>query len=136
MQATPATTERRSFSVRLQQALAAAHYAKDSPTVLAREFNFRSGMKPVTVHAARKWIVGEAIPTQDKIRALSEWLGVPMETLRFGVPSIDCGTPPAPRVDSEHVRLIAEVQRLDAHHQAIVREFVRMLFHVNVEVQS
>lgn len=131
MQATPATTERRSFSVRLQQALAAAHYAKDSPTVLAREFNFRSGMKPVTAHAARKWIVGEAIPTQDKIRALAAWLGVSITWLRFGSEEALVRGVAAARVDSEHVKLIAEVQRLDAHHQLVVREFVRALVRIN-----
>ena len=77
------TNERESFSERLQQALKNAHYSPDSPTRLAREFNIRFEGRPITVHAARKWLVGEAIPTQEKLRTLAQWLGVPAEWLRL-----------------------------------------------------
>lgn len=76
--------ERMEFSQRLQTALSKAGYAPDSPTQLARAFNARSQNRPVTVHAARKWLVGEAIPTQEKLRLLSDWLNVSTEWLRFG----------------------------------------------------
>src|SRR3569623_3023484 len=79
-----ASTERKEFSERLQQALRNTDYSPDSPTQLAREFNVRFSGRPITVHAARKWLVGEAIPTQEKLRALAQWLGVPAEWLRFG----------------------------------------------------
>jgi len=69
------TNERESFSERLQQALKNAHYSPDSPTRLAREFNIRFEGRPITVHAARKWLVGEAIPTQEKLRMIAQWLG-------------------------------------------------------------
>ena len=78
------TNERESFSERLQQALKNAHYSPDSPTRLAREFNIRFEGRPITVHAARKWLVGEAIPTQEKLRMIAQWLGVPADWLRFG----------------------------------------------------
>src|SRR3954470_8981804 len=80
------SNERESFSERLQQALKNAHYSPDSPTRLAREFNIRFDGRPITVHAARKWLVGEAIPTQEKLRMIAQWLGVPAEWLRFGGP--------------------------------------------------
>ena len=51
---------------------------------LLRKFNVRFAGRPVTVHAARKWLVGEAIPTQEKLRTLADWLGVPADWLRFG----------------------------------------------------
>src|SRR6478609_965484 len=79
-----ASIEREDFSERLQQALRNADYSPDSPTQLAREFNVRFAGRPITVHAARKWLVGEAIPTQEKLRTLAQWLGVPAEWLRFG----------------------------------------------------
>lgn len=79
-----AQTERAEFSARLQQTLAMRDYAPDSPTVLAREFNIRFSGKPVTVHAARKWLVGESIPTQEKLRLLAEWLSVSVQWLRYG----------------------------------------------------
>jgi hypothetical protein len=63
--------ERLEFSKRLQQALRNAEYSPNSPTQLAREFNVRFAGHPVTVHAARKWLQGESIPTQEKLRALA-----------------------------------------------------------------
>jgi hypothetical protein len=79
-----AAQERADFSQRLQQALNQNGYPPDSPTALAREFNLRFSGGPVTVHAARKWLVGESVPTQEKVRTLASWLDVPIEWLRFG----------------------------------------------------
>lgn len=129
------STERESFSQRLQQALRNADYSPESPTQLAREFNLRFEGRPITVHAARKWIVGEAIPTQEKLRTLARWLGVPAEWLRFGSHeaadlSAD-GNGLATRFESFDLKLIADLQRLDEHHQALAREFIRMLVRMN-----
>src|SRR6476469_2218374 len=125
------SNERESFSVRLQQALKNAHYSPDSPTRLAREFNIRFDGRPITVHAARKWLVGEAIPTQEKLRILAQWLGVSAEWLRFGGgdPSSTDGTAEhAPsRLNSIEVKLIADLQKLDEKHRTIAREIIRML---------
>jgi transcriptional regulator with XRE-family HTH domain len=126
--------ERESFSERLQQALRNADYSPDSPTQLAREFNIRFEGRPITVHAARKWLVGEAIPTQEKLRTLAHWLGVPAEWLRFGGNDAsargDSAGAPA-RFESADVKLVADLQRLDEHHQALAREFIRMLVRIN-----
>lgn len=122
-------TEREGFSVRLQQALRNAEHSPDSPTQLAREFNIRFEGRPITVHAARKWLVGEAIPTQEKLRALAQWLAVPAEWLRFG--GSDCpaaATPETPaRYESADIKLLSDLQRLDEHHRMLAREFIRML---------
>jgi hypothetical protein len=135
-----AAIEREEFSARLQQSLRNADYSPDSPTQLSREFNVRFSGRPVTVHAARKWIVGEAIPTQEKLRTLAHWLGVPAEWLRFGGPEplgggrIPGSMPVAPpRFESEDVKLIADLNRLDEHHRAIVREMIRMLIRLNAK---
>ena len=129
------SNERESFSERLQQALKNAHYSPDSPTRLAREFNIRFDGRPITVHAARKWLVGEAIPTQEKLRMIAQWLGVPAEWLRFGgVESTTAGGDGAngvSRFESADVKLIADLQRLDEHHREIAREFIRMLVRLN-----
>lgn len=125
--------ERESFSERLQQALRNAEYSPDSPTQLAREFNVRFDGRPITVHAARKWLVGEAIPTQEKLRTLAQWLGVPAEWLRFGG-SGSSGSENGsalPRFESADIKLVADLQRLDEHHQALAREFIRMLVRHN-----
>jgi transcriptional regulator with XRE-family HTH domain len=131
------SNERESFSQRLQQALKNAHYSPDSPTRLAREFNIRFDGRPITVHAARKWLVGEAIPTQEKLRMIAQWLGVPAEWLRFG--GTEAGAPAGEngsgvsRFESADVKLIADLQRLDEHHRQIAREFIRMLVRVNYQ---
>lgn len=126
--------EREGFSERLQQALRNADYSPDSPTQLAREFNIRFEGRPITVHAARKWLVGEAIPTQEKLRTLAQWLGVPAEWLRFGGSDSQStieGPALSARFESADVKLVADLQRLDAHHQALAREFIRMLLRMN-----
>jgi transcriptional regulator with XRE-family HTH domain len=124
------SNERESFSERLQQALRNADYSPDSPTQLAREFNVRFEGRPITVHAARKWLVGEAIPTQEKLRTLAHWLGVPAEWLRFGGSDLQAGAGSAHvpvRYESADVKLITDLQRLDEYHQTLAREFIRML---------
>jgi transcriptional regulator with XRE-family HTH domain len=126
--------EREGFSERLQQALRNADYSPDSPTQLAREFNIRFEGRAITVHAARKWLVGEAIPTQEKLRALAQWLGVPAEWLRFGgsdMPATVASTNAPTRFESADVKLLADLQRLDEHHQMLAREFIRMLIRTN-----
>lgn len=71
------------FSERLRQCMR-GKVISEGGTALSRAFNLRSTGSPVTTHAARKWIKGEAIPTQDKILVLAEWFEVSPEWLRFG----------------------------------------------------
>ena len=131
------SNERESFSERLQQALKNAHYSPDSPTRLAREFNIRFDGRPITVHAARKWLVGEAIPTQEKLRMIAQWLGVAAEWLRFGGPESTTSNGESgsalTRFDSVDVKLVADLQHLDEHHRQIAREFIRMLVRINYQ---
>jgi transcriptional regulator with XRE-family HTH domain len=126
--------ERELFSQRLRKILERAQYAPDSPTQLAREFNVRYDGKPVTVHAARKWLMGEAIPTQDKVRALSRWLGVTAEWLRFGGPENKAfdqnGGGQDGRIQPKFLTLIEDLERLDERHQKIVFSLVRQLVHI------
>lgn len=129
-----ASQEREHFSQRLQHALRTAEYSPDSPTQLAREFNVRFAGRPVTVHAARKWLVGEAIPTQEKLRLLSQWLGVSAEWLRFGSkdhPVTDAGGGDlSSRFESADIKLLAELQRLNERDRKLAREFIRMLVRI------
>ena len=83
------------------------------------------------MHAARKWLVGEAIPTQEKLRMIAQWLGVPADWLRFGggeqAASAEANGNGGARFESADVKLIADLQRLDEHHRQLAREFIRML---------
>jgi len=129
-----ASIEREDFSVRLQEALRKGGYSPDSPTQLAREFNVRFSGRPITVHAARKWLVGEAIPTQEKLRTLALWLGVAAEFLRFGGDDPQLGGQvyeTSSRFDTTDVKLIADLQQLDEQYREVAREFIRMLVRLN-----
>lgn len=129
------TKERQEFSERLQQALQDADYTPDSPTQLAREFNLRFDGSPITVHAARKWLVGEAIPTQEKLRILAQWLGVPAEWLRFGTDSAkqtgEKGERSGVRIDPRDLAVLENLRRLDDKHRHIVQTVIRLLVHAN-----
>ena len=76
--------EREEFSKRLRQALQKAGIDVESPTRLAAEFSARYSGNPITQQAVRKWLNGEAIPSQDKIQTLGRWLGCGTEWLRYG----------------------------------------------------
>ena len=129
--------ERKEFSDRLQSALRQARQPADSPTALARGFNSRFPGSAITVHAARKWLMAEAIPTQDKLRTLAQWLQVPAEWLRFGDSlSGDRREGPAPvdnalgsmlaAMSSEDLKLVEALQELKADERRLVRELVQL----------
>jgi transcriptional regulator with XRE-family HTH domain len=52
--------------------------------VLEREFNTRYWGRSVTLQAVRRWLRGEAIPSQEKLQVLADWLKVEPHYLRFG----------------------------------------------------
>lgn len=76
--------EKSEFSQRLITILKQAGVRTISPTKLANDFNLLHQGRPVTTQAAHKWLNGTAIPAQDKIRTLAEWLHVSPEWLRYG----------------------------------------------------
>ena len=128
------TQERLLFSERLQQALRHAEYSPDSPTQLAREFNVRFAGNPVTVHAARKWLQGESIPTQEKLRALASWLDVPADWLRFGSVESDAGGEgKSNQISPRDAKLLSRLQKLDEHNRQIAEEFLRTLVRMGLK---
>lgn len=76
-------SEKVEFSQRLKQAIGDAGYSL-RPIVLEREFNTRYWGRPITVQAVRRWLNGEAIPSQDKLQVLADWLKIEPQILRFG----------------------------------------------------
>lgn len=122
-----AEKERAEFSLRLQQTLSAAGWTKFSPTRLAEEFNRLAGDNKVTVHAVRKWIVGEAIPAQSKLVLLANLLLVSADWLRFGTEQ----QPSEPtRFDNEDSMLLADISRLGVAQKKVLGEMMRMLIRV------
>lgn len=126
--------ERQAFSERLNQALKDSKTPKaTSPSAVAREFNSRYKGKSVTLHAVRKWMVGEAIPNQPKLIALSQWLGVTPEWLRFGTTNsssflMQQSTAQYSAFDEG---LLTDIQRLSMDQKRMVREFIGLLLQKN-----
>lgn len=71
------------FSERLKETML-QHGYPSRPVVLEREFNQRYWGQSISFQTARRWLKGEAIPSQDKLQVLAEWLAVDPHWLRFG----------------------------------------------------
>lgn len=123
----PIRTEQERFAARLNQALAAARYQPAGASRIAREFNLRFPDKAVTVHAVRKWIKGEAIPTQDKLVALAQWLGVRADWLRYDGDEPVADTDHANEFSGEELRLLRDFQRLGSERKHIVDLIIQEL---------
>ena len=80
---TPVQTEYFQFASRLVIATADKGI-KPSPTVLVKLFNQHFQGRPVTPHTARNWLLGKAMPTQEKMVCLAKLLDTSPEQLRFG----------------------------------------------------
>lgn len=120
-----ASNERNEFQNRLTTALEKAG-CKVSPTALAREFNLRADGAAVTTHAARKWLVGEAFPTQEKLHVLARWLNVSPQWLRFGEGETEFANASNASTNLPHaeVILLGDFRRLDQRSQAVVRDVI------------
>jgi hypothetical protein len=75
--------EKKLFAERLSKALTEAKHPI-SPTYLSKEFNNRYDGQPISVQSANNWLLGKAIPNQDKLAILALWLNVSNQWLRFG----------------------------------------------------
>lgn len=133
-----AAKEREGFSRRLRDALDHAGWRAIGPTGLAREYNQRNRASKVTLHATRKWLNGEAIPTQVRVRALAQWLEVPADWLRFGDGPAPAGRHQVSEVATRAGEQVAtdtyarhaflsDVEKLTADQLWVVRELVKML---------
>lgn len=123
-----ASKERREFRERLSEALVAAG-VPPKPTAFAREFNYRADGVAVTIHAARKWLIGEALPTQERLHVLARWLNVSPQWLRYG--DTGGGRPTAGNDDGliphKEILMLADFRRLDERSQEVVRDLIGSL---------
>lgn len=119
-------TETEAFAQRLRKALEASG-VKLSPTQVANEFNLRYWGRSITPHTARNWLLGKAIPTQDKLRVLSEWLLVSPDDLRFGPKEFSRATSPdllESQLDLADREMIQRYLGLSAPNRKTIREVV------------
>jgi len=79
--------EKAEFAARLKQAMLDAGY-EPRPSVIEREFNQRYWGRSISFQAARQWLLGNAVPQQDKLQILAEWLKIEPQALRFGEISV------------------------------------------------
>lgn len=75
--------EKLEFSNRLRAAMQAAG-CDVRASVIEHEFNQRWWGRSISLQAAWSWLNGKAIPAQDKLQVLAEWLKVEPQVLRFG----------------------------------------------------
>jgi transcriptional regulator with XRE-family HTH domain len=75
--------EKLEFAERLRNAMLAAGY-EARPAVLEKGFNSRYWGRSVTFQAVSRWLRGEAIPSQEKLQVLAEWLKIEPHALRYG----------------------------------------------------
>lgn len=121
-----ADEERRNFSDRLKGALLACHQPIGASD-FSRAFNVRADGAAVTVHGARKWLIGESIPTQEKILILARWLNVNAAWLRFGDAdntryNISGNT--QADLSNDQLMLIHDIMLLPPAAQLIVRDII------------
>lgn len=130
--------ERINFADRLTSALKGAGQSTN-PSEFTRQFNLRADGAAVTVHGARKWLRGEAIPTQERIQVLATWLGVQSAWLRYGDPENgNYAVADAPKNDpsSFDLVLLRDVKSLSPSAQGIIREIVDAFMRQNQDVMT
>ncbi|MDD3381202.1 MAG: helix-turn-helix domain-containing protein [Rugosibacter sp.] len=119
--------EKTEFAERLRDAMTTAGYPV-RPSVLEKEFNSRYWGRSVTFQAVSRWLRGEAIPSQEKLQVLADWLGVEPHVLRFGAGPIKAIREKAKRWDEGVGHLEREVFEtflsLPTAQRKIVREVI------------
>jgi len=120
------TGEKQDFSRRLREALKQAEAPAQGAAAIAREFNLRYEGRPVTAQAVGKWLGGRALPSQDKIRALSAWLEVTPHWLRFG----DGEGKPVPVLRQPAAAYRVEPQWLARKYEALSEPHKKIVFEI------
>jgi transcriptional regulator with XRE-family HTH domain len=133
MESRIANNERLDFSARLKTSMLAAGVPLKT-SQFTHAFNVHANGAYITPYAARKWLCGEAIPTQERIVILANWLGVHAAWLRFGgvgESEIHDAAIPESLLATEHLALIRDVIALPRPTQQIIREIVDAFVRAN-----
>ena len=113
------------------------HNIEPIPTRVAAEFNARFSGRGVGMHTCRKWLVGEAIPTQEKLVVLALMLGVTSDWLRYGDVAPRALTPHVASVAAQpynraELTLIVDFKQLASRDQALVQLLVGAMLKARV----
>jgi hypothetical protein len=141
----PTKEEKAAFTRRLELALRRSAEPVHGATELALRFNLRHQGNAVSAQTAHKWLSGRAIPTNDKLATLAEWLNVNQHWLHYGAPpgttwkaseeqtpySATASKTPAARhagkPSSEALALAVKIQSLPPHQRYLLEELVEQL---------
>ena len=129
MESKVSNQEKEQFSARLQRALTNAH-CPNGPNDFVKEFNLRADGATVTVYAARKWLMGSAIPTQEKVHILADWLDVSPAWLRFGTDDDGPVRPAARGLAPPDVALLDALHRLSERDRKVVHALVKSMLRI------
>lgn len=121
-------SEKISFSKRLQKVLLDNHHPI-SPTYLSNAFNDRYDGQPISVQSANNWLLGKAIPNQDKLLILSIWLNVSSQWLRFGEQTEQEHCASLDSFTAEDLELIAKIQTLSPKQKQILHSLINEFSH-------
>ena len=118
-----AQQERDAFAKRLREALSSAGSSNITPTQIAKFFNSQTTF-PVSTHAVRRWVLGEAIPRQHHVETLASWLACDAAWLRYGV-----GRQKVKQSFGSHEDfiLLQELSRLDPTAKQLIHGLVAIL---------
>ena len=120
--------QRAEFSRRLREELSRTG-REASPADLAREVNLC--LRPsehIHPSSCRKWLHGEAIPTQEKLQILAGMLQVSPEWLRFGqLTELREAQSAMPPLTSDELALLDQWRRLSAGQRRMVRSLMGQL---------
>lgn len=112
-------SEKLSFSTRLKSALAQANHPI-SPTYLSNEFNHRYDGQAVSVQSANNWLLGKAIPNQDKLAVLAIWLNVSSQWLRFGEDLNPHASTASSDLSAQEVQFLVKLNKLTAKQKELL----------------
>lgn len=134
--------EKQQFAERLKAAAGRSPKSLASPTALSNAFNLKWNGNPITPQAAQKWLNGSSIPTPEKMMLLATLLRVPLDWLRYGLPSqqgqeqktgrvsAEAPTISTPKPESltyDELRLVARLRSLPEQRRELVQTLVAEL---------
>ncbi len=119
---------RSDFARRLIDAMSFAGL-DDSPTTLSRFFNLHGDGDVISMHGARRWLLGEAIPTQKHLNSLARMLGVSSAWLLLGKGAMleGVGNPSQPDTQDGEQAILQAYLTLNEPERELVWNLMRML---------
>lgn len=115
------------FSKRLQGVLLQKGKSV-SPTELARDFNLRWRGVPVTANATRKWLMGQSVPTLDKLSVVAQMLNTNEDWLRWGEsPVTERNNELSNRSQNDELAFTQDFKMLSESNKKVVNAVVEVL---------